>query len=141
MYQCQLYYSFALSIKLYICVVFFRWFNLRFTYRSVFLTNDVVFSPLYVSEKDLTVLNHGETSVFNSVTLKWHENNKNNVKMLSVDMWKNNQAYWSLVGLLVIDVELGREDHGSIPATAIGGNWTRTDPKSDSIDGEKKINC
>jgi hypothetical protein len=29
------------------------------------------------------------------------------------------QVHQSLVGSVVIDIELGREDHGSIPATAI----------------------
>ncbi|MCI11067.1 hypothetical protein A2U01_0032166, partial [Trifolium medium] len=40
----------------------------------------------------------------------------------------------SLVGPVVIGVELGREDHGSIPATAIGKGLelldARTDPQT-----------
>jgi hypothetical protein len=42
----------------------------------------------------------------------------------------------------VIDAELGREDHGSIPATTIGRGLepldVRTDPKPDSTNGERK---
>jgi hypothetical protein len=43
--------------------------------------------------------------------------------------------YQSLVGLVVIDAELDRDDRGSIPATAIGRRLkpldARTDPESD----------
>ncbi|MCI21744.1 hypothetical protein A2U01_0042914, partial [Trifolium medium] len=37
----------------------------------------------------------------------------------------------SLVGSVVIDAELGREDHGSIPATAIGRGQKPLDVRTD----------
>jgi hypothetical protein len=39
--------------------------------------------------------------------------------------------YQSLVGSVVIDAELGRKDHGSIPATAIERRLESLDDKTD----------
>jgi hypothetical protein len=39
--------------------------------------------------------------------------------------------YQSLVGLMVIGAELGREDHGSIPATTIGKRLKPLDGRTD----------
>jgi hypothetical protein len=48
----------------------------------------------------------------------------------------------SLVGSVVIDAEIDREDHRSIPATVIEGGWNHLmlEPtyESDSTDGEYK---
>jgi hypothetical protein len=59
---------------------------------------------------------------------------------------KEKKKNITLVGLepivscsVVISAELGREDHGSIPATAIGRDWNHLmHPEPDSSGGEKK---
>jgi hypothetical protein len=48
----------------------------------------------------------------------------------------------SLVGSVVIDAEFGREDHGSIPATAVRRSWnhlmSELTSEPDSTGSEKK---
>jgi hypothetical protein len=41
--------------------------------------------------------------------------------MITPSTYLNFYDNWSLLGLVMIDVEFGRENHSLIPATAIGG--------------------